>query len=74
MRSFPLGGGREILFELPPDLTLRELLKFYCHVAPFAVDFKVPTAAELVAFLRAAAIKRIAPILPARIRQHAILW
>lgn len=33
-----------------------------------------PTMPELVAFLRATISRRLAPILPARIRQHAILW
>ncbi|HYS11057.1 MAG TPA: hypothetical protein VEP66_20125, partial [Myxococcales bacterium] len=39
LRTFPLDNGRVVEFRIPPELSVRELAKFSCHVATLCKDF-----------------------------------
>lgn len=54
LRSYPLGDGRTIQFTVPENFRLRELAKFSCHMATYAVDFDPnrPTQGTVVAMVK----------------------
>lgn len=53
-RTFPLGDGREVVFSLPNEPTIRELKKYMLHILTFAKDFDPtePGHAQLYALAR----------------------